>query len=71
MTTYAARTIYSEHEAAEMLDITVEELRLLVKNHITRDEELPEDACAALKPTDLLLLKLLRGGSSPSSAAAI
>jgi hypothetical protein len=69
MTTNVPKTVYSEHEAAAMLGITVEALRSLVKNHITRDEELPEDACAALRPADLLLLRMLNGSASAPRTA--
>jgi predicted transcriptional regulator len=51
---------YTEVEAAEVLGITVERLRCLVKDHILTGEE--EDSAlshACYQPSDLLVLRFL------------
>jgi hypothetical protein len=54
------RVEYSETEAAEMLGITVEHLRTLVKSHIVKDED-PTITVESFQQSDLLLLRLLGG----------
>lgn len=54
------KTQYSEAEAALELDMTVEQLRLLIRSHIAQsDEDLNHIAMASFHPSDLLVLKLL------------
>jgi hypothetical protein len=60
------RVEYSEVEAAEMLGITVENLRALVRSHIVKDED-PSVTVESFHQSDLLLLRLL--GGIPSSRA--
>jgi hypothetical protein len=60
------RVEYSETEAAEMLGITVENLRALVRSHIVKDED-PSVTVESFHQSDLLLLRLLAG--IPSSRA--
>ena len=55
---------YSESEAANRLGLSVQQLRVLVKTHISDDEELPEDA--TFQPSDLIVLSVLAG--RPSTA---
>jgi len=50
---------YTEEDAAAALGITVEHLRSLVRQHVTKDDQDPELPMPALRPTDLLLLKML------------
>jgi hypothetical protein len=61
---------YTEAETAQMLGITVEELRSLVRKHILLNEE---DAVnlpiTAFQPSDLLLLRLLVRGQVATVAA--
>jgi hypothetical protein len=61
---------YTEAETAQMLGITVEELRSLVRKHILLNEE---DAAnlpiTAFQPSDLLLLRLLVRGQVATAAA--
>ena len=55
---------YSELEAAEILGITVEQLRLLVKSHIVKDDsEAANLAVSTFQPSDLLVLKILASQS--------
>ena len=62
------KTQYSETEAAEELGVTVEQLRVLIRNHIAQsDEDLNHIAMANFHPSDLLLLKILVGKSGPMS----
>ena len=59
----AAKTQYSETEAAEELGVSVEELRALIRSHIVETEEdLSTVSVASFQPSDLLLLKFLSGG---------
>jgi hypothetical protein len=58
------KTQYSEVEAAHELGLTVEQLRVLIRNHIAQsDEDLHHIAMASFHPSDLLVLKLLAGQS--------
>jgi len=54
------KTQYSEVEAAHELGMTVEQLRVLIRNHIAQsDDDLNHIAMASFHPSDLLVLKLL------------
>ena len=56
------KTQYSEVEAAQELGMTVEQLRVLIRNHIAQsDEDLNHIAMASFHPSDLLVLRLLAG----------
>jgi DNA-binding transcriptional MerR regulator len=69
MLTPRPRTVYSEHEAARTLGVSVEQLRSLVKNHIVKDEDVPADAVRTFQESDLLILKILSGAVAGSTAA--
>jgi hypothetical protein len=57
-----AKTQYNETEAAHELGLTVEQLRVLIRNHIAQsDEDLHHIAMASFHPSDLLVLKILAG----------
>jgi len=59
------KTQYSESEAAQELGVTVDELRVLIRNHIAKsDEDLTHIAIATFHPSDLLVLKILAGQAS-------
>lgn len=61
-----AKTQYSEHEAAQELGVSVDQLRTLIRSHIVEtDEDLNNVAVASFHPSDLLVLKIL-AGSKPS-----
>lgn len=67
------KTQYSEVEAAQELGMTVEQLRVLIRNHVAQsDEDLAHIAMASFHPSDLLVLKLLAGknGHFNQTAAA-
>ena len=56
------KTQFSETEAAQELGVTVEQLRVLIRNHIAKsDEDLNHIAVATFHPSDLLVLRLLAG----------
>jgi hypothetical protein len=56
------KTQYSEHEAAEELGVSVDQLRTMIRSHIVQtDEELNNVAVASFQPSDLLILKILTG----------
>ena len=60
--TRPAKGHYSEAEAAEVLGLSVERLRALVRNHIAeRDEDVSNLPVAHFQPSDLLLLRILAG----------
>ena len=63
-----SRVLYSEEEAAEMLGVSVSDLRLLVRKHILQDPS--EQATMVIyQASDLLLLRVL-AGMAPKAAAA-
>jgi hypothetical protein len=55
----AGKSEYTEAEAASTLGISVEQLRALVREHVTRGEPDLEVPVPPLRLTDLLLLKML------------
>ena len=69
--TKQTKTHYSEAEAAQELGVTVEQLRVLIRNHIAKtDEDLAHIAVATFHPSDLLVLKILAGQSTALASAA-
>jgi len=65
------KTQYTEAEAAEELGVTVEELRILIRNHIAKsDEDLAHISVATFHPSDLLVLKILAGHSNLTVSSA-
>ena len=59
------RLQYSESEAAEILGITVEQLRSLVKSHIVKDEsDSAAVSVSSFHATDLVLLRILAAKSA-------
>ena len=58
------KTQYSEAEAAQELGVTIEQLRVLIRQHIAQtDEDLNNIAIATFHASDLLVLKLLANQS--------
>jgi len=56
------KTQYNEHEAAQELGVSVDQLRALIRSHIVEtDEDLNNVSVASFHPSDLLVLKLLNG----------
>jgi hypothetical protein len=56
---------YSEHEAAQELGLTIDQLRTLIRSHIVdSDEDLNNVPMASFHPSDLLVLKLLLNSKS-------
>ncbi|MBI1897249.1 MAG: hypothetical protein HYZ57_14795 [Acidobacteria bacterium] len=51
---------YTEAEAAELLGVSVEQLRALVQSHITRGEQ-DLDSSLTFQASDLLVLRVLAG----------
>jgi hypothetical protein len=60
---------YSENDAAQILGISVQELRTLVKNHISKEDELGNGAVSVFQPADLVVLRILSGMSSQTTAS--
>lgn len=59
-TTKPAKSQYSETEAAAVLGVSVEELRTIIKLHITGKEEGGDESKATtFRPSDLALLRIL------------
>ena len=68
-TTRGNRVQYSEEEAAQILGITVDRLRTLVRTHIAKDEDV--SGTPKFQASDLVVLRILAGlGSDPSSGGA-
>lgn len=64
------KTQYSEAEAAQELGVTVEQLRVLIRNHIAQsDEDLTHIAVASFHPSDLLVLKILAGQNANATSS--
>lgn len=62
LVTKQVKTQYSEHEAAEELGVSVEQLRTMIRSHIVEtDEDLNNVSVASFQPSDLLILKILSG----------
>jgi hypothetical protein len=62
LATRTVKTHYSEHEAAEELGVSVDQLRTMIRSHIVEtDEELNNVGVASFQPSDLLILKILSG----------
>jgi hypothetical protein len=49
---------FSEDEAARRLGVSVEQLRMLVRDHITAGDDTAVDS---FQPSDLILLRVLAG----------
>jgi DNA-binding transcriptional MerR regulator len=60
---------YSESDAAQILGVSVDQLRILVKNHIVKEEEVGNGTVSIFQPADLLVLRILSGMSSQGTAA--
>lgn len=55
---------YTETEAAQQLDVSIEELRVLIRQHIVVDEaDTSNVPMTAFQPSDLLVLRLMRRSS--------
>jgi hypothetical protein len=65
------RVQYTELEAANLLGVSVEELRTLVRRHIIKEDgEAGNLAYTSFHQSDLLLLKFLAGQNSEQQSAA-
>lgn len=59
---------YSEKQVADALGLSVEDLRALIRSHISdRDEDVENMAAASFYPSDVLLLRIL-AGSAPGNS---
>ncbi len=57
---HTGKSQYTEAEAAEELGVSLERLRVLIRQHVvTTDEDLNNVPIASFQPSDLLLLKFL------------
>ena len=55
---------YTESEAAHQLDVSIEELRVLIRQHIIIDEaDTSNVPMTTFQPSDLLVLRLMRRSS--------
>jgi hypothetical protein len=60
----AQKIQYSEDEAANMLGVSVDQLRSLVRDHIVKDATAPLDTfLPTYHPSDLVVLRILTGMS--------
>ncbi len=63
-TTRTAKSQYTETEAAEELGVTVEQLRSMIRTHVTdQAEDLNNVPMTTFQPSDLLILRLLAAQS--------
>ena len=62
--TKAQKIQYSEHEAANVLGVSIDQFRSLVRDHIVKDATIPVDTSVpTYHPSDLVVLRILRGMS--------
>lgn len=60
---------FNEHEAAQALGLTLEQLRVLVRRHILQpDDDAGNLPMTSFQPSDLLLLRLLAQQPQPERA---
>jgi hypothetical protein len=60
----SGKTEYTEAETATALGITMEELRKLVRQHVTQSEEdINNIPVMTFRPSDLLMLRMLAEGA--------
>ncbi len=65
MISLRARPSYSERDAARELGIDVEQFRTLVRKHILRAGENPDDIAGAyFEASDLLILRMLSAAAA-------
>jgi hypothetical protein len=69
MTTNKPRPVYSEHDAARVLGVSIDQLRSLVKQHIVKDDEVPAGTAATYLESELVVLKILTRMAANSTAA--
>ena len=50
---------YSEPETAQMLGLSIDQLRSLVRDHIVKDEKLEDPPMTTYQQTDLVMLRIL------------
>lgn len=63
-----AKAEYSEEEVAQELGITVEDLRVLIRNHVAQsDEDVNNLSLASFHASDLLVLRILAAQHQPSA----
>jgi hypothetical protein len=59
--TKAQRIQYSEYEAADMLGISIDQLRGLVRDHIVKDAHSADPEAPVYQASDLVVLRFLAG----------
>ena len=67
--TKAQRTQYSEYEAADVLGISIDQLRGLVRDHIAKDAHSTDPEAPMYQASDLVVLRFLAGIRSRPSLA--
>jgi hypothetical protein len=60
---------YSEHQAAAMLGVSVEELRTLVREHILKEDDVSGASLSTYQPSDVVLLRVLARMPRPAQVA--
>ena len=61
---------YTETEAAQQLDVSIEELRVLIRQHIVVDEaDAGNVPITTFQPSDLLVLRVMRKAGGVSQVA--
>jgi hypothetical protein len=54
---------YSEHEAATMLGLSIDQLRSMIRNHIVKDEAVGAPRMSTFHASDLVVLRIIAGMS--------
>ena len=52
---------YSEHEAATMLGLSIDQLRSMIRNHIVKGEVAGAPHMSTFQASDLVILRILAG----------
>jgi len=65
----ALKVQYSEAEAADMLNVSIEELRSLVRDHIVNEDDPESGAVTVFQQSDLLVLRILAGMAGQTTSA--
>ena len=63
MTKTTTKIEYSEHEAATMLGVSIDQLRSMIRNHIVKDEAAGAPHMSTFQASDLVVLRILAGMS--------
>jgi hypothetical protein len=61
MTKTTPKIEYSEHEAATIIGVSIDQLRSMIRNHIVKDEGAGAPVMSTFQASDLVVLRILAG----------